>query len=482
MIGYYEWPWAVRSAITLLFAVCVLLQTLAVVSGFYRRRPVRLRFFESFLEVSILCQILISSMLHGQAIQAFEAGFIPPTGYADLRIVVFALTVLFALIVAFSSLKFWPLLLIPAAGITLPFVEALLGRAFVYFFLLALLFWLVRSVLICRLRIGDIRTSLSSLSIKNAIDSLHTGVMFCEEDGFILLANTQMLQLMVTITGKIQRNGRHFFGLLTLGDIDSNCQTTWLEGQNVIIMPDGTAWMFTTTELKIKKRKYTQLTAADITERWKLATELQPQNEELMRRQNELSEAIASLHVLSRERETQRAKMRTHDILGERLTLLLKTIRSEKEPDYAMLRFLSKGLIDEIKSVGNAPSPQDELDNLKQVFQSIGVEILVEGAMPADNAKGQLIAEIAREAVTNAVRHGLATRVRIEMSTPDRGFLLRITNNGHPPDSLKEGGGISGMRKKVRPFGGRLRISIHPRFVLAVNLPDSGETSAAGEE
>jgi len=299
-----------------------------------------------------------------------------------------------------------------------------------------------------------------------------TGVMFCEQDGFILLVNEQMQRLMTIITGKTQRNGRHFVSLLTLGEIEPGCRITWFEGQNVCLLPDNSAWIFGISELHIKRKVYTQITATDITERWRLTSELQPQSEELLLRQKELNEAIDNLQIVSRERETQRAKIRVHDILGERLTVLLRTVRSEQEPDYALFRRMSHELIDELKAVGSAPSPKDELNILKQTFESIGVEIVIEGELPDDPAKGLLFTGISREAATNAVRHGFATQIHIHMNNTGGDSHMRITDNGHPQDLLKEGGGISGMRKKVEQFGGALHITTAPNFILTVDLPD----------
>ena len=471
MVEFYSWHRGAAFSITLMIALCVLSQTLAMVLRFYRYPRSRLWFFETLLELSILIHVAACSMLHGQTIHGHILSLAAPTEYAFIRIVVFIVIVLLSIVVISLARKPWPLSVIAVAGMTLPFMEQLTNNAFAYIYLFAILFWLVRSIPISLSCYREIRTNLSALSIKNAIDSLNTGVMFCEEDGFILLSNKRMQRLMTEITGKIQRDGRHFYGLITLGEINPQCMITWFEGQNVIVMPDGSAWMFTMAELLLKRKKYIQLTATDISERWKLTTQLQPQNEELMLRQRELSAAIAKLHILSRARETQRAKMRAHDILSERLTLLMRTVRSEQEPDYALLRFLSQGLIDELKALGNVPSPKDELDILTQVFKSIGVEILLDGEIPDDRVKGQLIAEIAREAVTNAVRHGFATQVCINIDDSNDGLHLMITNNGHPTSELiKEGGGISGMREKVKPFGGTLHVETHPSFALIVEI------------
>ena len=243
----------------------------------------------------------------------------------------------------------------------------------------------------------------------------------------------------------------------------------------MIILTDGSAWMFTMTELPIKRKTYNQLTATDISERWKLTAELQEQNKNLSRRQEELTETIANLHVISRERETQKAKIRTHDILSERLTLLRNAILMEQKTDYALLRALSEGLIDELKTARSALPPQDEFDILQRTFAVIGVDIQFDGKLPADNEKGRLFIDIDREAISNAVRHGLATQVRISAEEHEGVCRMRITDNGHgASDTITEGDGIAGMRRRLAQWGGELAVSTKPRFALTVTIPSEG--------
>ena len=129
-----------------------------------------------------------------------------------------------------------------------------------------------------------------------------------------------------------------------------------------------------------------------------------------------------------------------------------------------------------MKADKNAPFPQDELDGLQQAFGSIGVEIEQNGKLPEDRAYGRLFTDIIRESVTNAVRHGFATKIFVQMDFTDGEYRLKITNNGHSPSGpIVEGGGIGGMRKMVEPHGGALDVTAYPRFVLTVNLP-GGET------
>jgi len=468
-------PGAVNYLATVSLTLGALMQTLVIVVSLYRYPRSLAKNSETVLELFILGNVLLCSALHVQAEEEFVSGLLSPPIYVALRLIVFVAVLLAVILVTALTRKPGMLPAILAAGLTLPFVESLAGYVFVFINFAVVAFFLIRSVYFGMSYYRENKSGLSALSVKNAIDSMVTGIMFCQRTGVVLLVNDQMQRLMKLITGKTQRNGRHFFSLLTLSEINPDCRITWVEGRTVIILPDGTAWQFTITELPIGRKTYIQLTATDITEQWRLAAELQPQNDALMQMRKELNETIANLNILSRERETQRAKMRTHDILGERLTLLQRSILGNKTPDYPLLRSLSQGLLDDLNTISGDSAYQDEILLLRQVFKAIGVEIEVSGNLPGDAARRGILMDITREAVTNAVRHGFATKVTISMENTGGEFRMTITDNGYPPFSIKEGGGISGMREKLRPVSGVLHVEISPQFALTAVLPMRNE-------
>lgn len=68
---------------------------------------------------------------------------------------------------------------------------------------------------------------------------------------------------------------------------------------------------------------------------------------------------------------------------------------------------------------------------------------------------------IVQEAVTNALRHGEATRVRIAIERKDAGWLLSIEDNGQgcDPEMLnKKGMGLRTMRYRAEQLGGNLNL------------------------
>ena len=345
------------------------------------------------------------------------------------------------------------------------------GNIFPYLFIGAILFFTIRSIRICVLMIRELRTNLSAFSIKNAVDTLHSGVLFCERSGYVLLINAQMQRLMTVITGKVFRDSNRFYEMLKAGDVMPGCEKNELENQIVYVLPDDSAWMLTRSEITIKGKIYIQITATDITERWALTEQLNRQEEELRQRSEEIKDTLANLHILSREKVGIRVKMRAHDVLGERLTLLLRAVHNRREMDTGMLYSLSTDFLDEIRASEYRIAPDDALEILKQEFALIGVEIRIDGTLPGDETKSRLSLEIIREAVTNAVRHGFATKVNIHMEDSEAGSCLEITDNGHQPTGYKEGGGIGGIREKIKPLGGALTITTDPGFILSCSFP-----------
>lgn len=472
MIKFFTLSAATHIFITFILGICVLAQTLALVLNFFRHGPSTTRVFENFLEISILFEILIFSLLYGQMVNGYNNGFVVPTGYENTRILIFLVILIFVIVVSILVKSLLALSVIPATLISLPIMENILGNVFVWFFIGALIFFLVRSIKICISSVIAIGTSISALSVTRAIDTLRTGVLFSENDGHTLLSNQQMQNLMITITGKIFRNSIEFYDMLISDQYRSRYKKAELDGQIVYLLADGTAWMFKKTDISFLMKNYIHISVADVTELWTLTAKLQLQNQELRHKSDELKKTITNLHILSKEREIDNAKMRAHDILGQRLSVLLRIIQNDSNLDYDLLTSLSKGLLAELKAEQKEIGAYDELKGIQQIFAAIGVDIEFEGELPDDIQQATLFVDIIRESSTNAVRHGLATRINIKTELIENKYKLTINNNGHTTITpITLGSGIRVMRKKISAQGGNLNITHHPLFALSVVLP-----------
>ena len=481
MSEFYTWSLTMHSLVTVLIILCVSAQTLAMVLNHYQRPYSHVRIFENLLEILVLLHIIVLSVLQAQAASAHFTSILYPAGYGHLRYLAAAiviLCVLFACIIIARAKKARFLLMITFACLTFPAVEAATGRVFAWLYITALLFWLLRGAHVCILRYREIKTGISAISIKNTIDFMQTGLVFSTLDGHILLSNAQMSGLMTKLTGKIHRNANRSYETLVSGELQDDCYSAEYDGQVVCRLPDQTAWIFVKTALRIRNKTYIQLTADDITERWALTEQLREQENQLKLRGEELIDTMENLHLLSREKELNNIKQHTHDILGGWLTMLLHSIRNEQALDFDTLRLQSRNLQRDLIAGHRAASPPDRFDSLRRSFETIGVNIYLDGDLPGDEVNGRLLMDVIGEGVVNAVRHSFATRVSVRIGHSDDGWHLEVTDNGRPPvQPITEGGGIGGMRRKLEPHGGTLKAAATPRFVLTVDLPGGGETS-----
>ena len=474
MVEFYSWTQVDRSYVSLLLAFCVMAQTLTAVLSFYRRPRGKVRCMVNFMELSVLFHIVVLSLLMGREQQSHIIGLIVPSGYIAWRYLSAALAALLAGVVIAHRKKPQGLLVIAISSMTLPLVETRFGNAYAWIYIAALLFWLLRSACLSIVHYREIRMNISAMSIKEAVDALHTGILFSEPEGHIALVNVQMQRLMVALTGKIQRSNRYFCDQLVAGKLLPGCRKTEHDGQIVCLLPDETAWMFTSVEIDIKKKRYIQLTATDITRRWVLTAQLQRQEAQLSHQCDELRKMIDDLQTLSKTRELHHAKLRAHDILGKRLTMLLHSVNSKQVLDYELFCAQLQSLQSDLKSGQNAISPVEKLDNLRRTFGMIGISMQLDGVLPEDDIIGYMFVDIIGEGAINAVRHGFATEIFIRSHSIGNIWRLEITDNGKghlSPQPIREGGGIGGMRSKVEPRGGTLTVSNDAHFVLKVDMP-----------
>ena len=133
------------------------------------------------------------------------------------------------------------------------------------------------------------------------------------------------------------------------------------EDQILLHLPDATVWIFSLSKLKIKDRDYFQLAATDISRQWNLTAELQRQEAELKVKSEYLRESIDSLQLLSGERVVRNAKLRAHEVLGQRLSLLLRSIHNGDTLDHNLLNSLSRGILDDLKAEQSSPSRKKSL-------------------------------------------------------------------------------------------------------------------------
>lgn len=470
MAEFYCLPQWMLTALVMVLALCIVLQTRAVIYSVRRLRAGWVRRAENGMECIVLIALFLFTALIAQVQYALYCGFLAPSGYGFVRQVIFLLTAVLSTIAAVGTELIWPFFVIGGAAVLLPMVEKITGHMYPFFFLVSVLFFLLRSAHICWLRRQEFSTHISYASIKEAIDTLHTGLLFFRPEGDILLCNCRMDVLAKQIIGQPLYNGREFQRLLECGSLFSGCVREVLGGQQVFRLEDSSVWSISVHDISIGHGTLVLLTADDVTEQWDAVTLFARQNQELEKRGQELRHTIEHLQAICEAEEIARSKGRVHDLLGQRISLLLRALRDNQQPDETLLMDFVRNLPTAFRQE-QAPSPAHRLEMLKETFRAMDVSVEVRGALPDDVEVANSFAEIAVECVTNAVRHGYATCIQFHFFQNDC-WRMTVTDNGIPPAGpIREGGGISGMRRRIKQLGGTMELFTVPRFSIQIFVP-----------
>lgn len=176
-----------------------------------------------------------------------------------------------------------------------------------------------------------------------------------------------------------------------------------------------------------------------------------------------------------------------HDVVGQSLSAI--AIKSEIGAELARrgdrraaevmseVRALAQESLREARGVVSGYRRADlatEIVGARSLLASVGTTTTILGnpaAVPA--ALQDTLAWVAREAVTNVVRHASATRCAIAVGTDVRGVFLRITNDGvHVGSAENPGTGLTGLRERLAAVGGTLAADRDGAgFVLEARAP-----------
>lgn len=359
MTEFFCWPHWARILLTMACAAAAIVQTISLMLSLSRFRAGLRPGSEYLAEAAGTADTVLLGLLLARVQCGAIDGFVAPSGMFAGRWALFACTLAAALLAGRSAgaqKRVSYLGTAAASALVLPPAEAAAGRYYPVLFCAAAAFWLVRSGTAVLKGHRELRRGISASSVKEAIDRLHTGLMFCEENGWIVLCNQQMKRLMAELGALPAGGGRDFYARLCEGRCAPGCRRVE-GGAPVYRLPDGTVWLFSSHEIQRGRRLYIQFSAADVSKSWYAGEALMRENAELKKSGGELSARLADLRRICREEETERARSRVHDYLGQRITMLLRALRAGGEPDEELLAAFSQGLPADLRELESPPAP-----------------------------------------------------------------------------------------------------------------------------
>lgn len=207
--------------------------------------------------------------------------------------------------------------------------------------------------------------------------------------------------------------------------------------------------------------------AYDVSAEVELITEIERTNAELEASHRQLRASAEATRAAAENEAMLKMRGRVHDVIGQRLSLLHRALEDNAVSDEALeqMKPLLKGILDDL-SADTRVSPADDLAATVDAFALSGITVDVVGELPADEQRAELFANCVREAVTNAVKHARARRVKVIMDEN----TLEVSNDGMLPAwPITEGTGLTHMRHAIESAGGTLDITPSP-FTIHIQL------------
>ena len=318
------------------------------------------------------------------------------------------------------------------------------------------------------------RKVINNTSIREAFDNLPTGVCFFNEAGLPVLCNRAMHRFAFAVCGKDVQFVTDLQNCLSEDFIP-------IEGAEksgkVFSLSNGRIWQMEKYDIVYENGNiYTQYVVIDVTQLQNNRMELMEENTQLRKVQAQLKQLSANVVAVTREEEILNAKMRVHDEMGKCLLATQRYLKGDMStplPDSIISSW--KKAVSMLK-YSNETKEEDMMLEIRKTCAFTKMDFVQTGNLPDNEKTAYLLTCAVRECVTNAVRYADATALYVDFSeTPDAASVV-ITNNGKVPEGkIKEGGGLSTLRRRIEREGGSMNIQEQPGFRLTVTIPNSKE-------
>lgn len=310
----------------------------------------------------------------------------------------------------------------------------------------------------------------SPSSVKQALDNLNTGICFADKSGRVILINHEMRRLVHALSGRYPQTKEEIDGAL------SSYAEPLEEGSGLFRFPDGKIGHFRTAPLEAPDLDgFTQTAAQDVTDLFYATLDLRRTNEKLRQTNAKLKETYDRLADRIREQETLELKMRIHDNIGTSLIAISEILSGETLDADEQLSILQNAVR---CFSSDRPAPPETWEDVKRSAKDLHVTVTLDGALPEDGEAKRLLFAAVHECVTNCIYHAGGDRVNVRIETAEAGMTAAFTNNGDAPKGpVREGGGLSSLRRRVEAAHGAMRLLYEPRFTLMIELPKEEENA-----
>lgn len=309
------------------------------------------------------------------------------------------------------------------------------------------------------------KSNLTSDSIKEALDILPEGIVIGNHDGMVRLSNLKMNELCKVITSDMLNDTGRFWNTVS--------QKGKEQGGKYLMHVNESVWQFEKDKLDIDGIIFDQITATDVTDRYKIIDELEAKNEHLQdirRRMKAVSELSGDMFVAQEEAAARAA---VHNQLGQVLLMGRHYINHRDAVDsqvvYAATKQMNQFLLGESKEA--YLGEEDALNQACHMADSIGVKVVINGTDTKKAIVRDLLSQAITECAANTVKHAEGNKVIVDITEDEDKSVITVTNNGKPPkNAISESGGLLSLRRNVEAIGGVMTVEYTPEFKLTLKV------------
>ena len=307
-------------------------------------------------------------------------------------------------------------------------------------------------------------------AIQESLDNLPSGIGFFDRNGMPKLMNRKMYQLCRNLAGRDIQNITELREALRRPLKDHVFYDFDLK---VYCFSDGSVWKFSEKEIiTTAGDHFFQVLASEVSELYRNKVLLKEENQKLQEMSVAMKELSKNVITLTREEEMLSMKMRVHDNLGYSVLAAQRMLLRESEADRDVFLSQWKQTLDLLNKDNESVKGEQLHRQVQERAEILGVKIIYTGEQVWESHIFELMDIILLEALSNCVRHAGASELYVKCSSGEQEWIMVITDNGQTTEKdVKEGGGLSGIRKRVEQCGGTLRICAESKFSIIVKIP-----------
>lgn len=313
-------------------------------------------------------------------------------------------------------------------------------------------------------------------AIKESFDNLPAAICIFSSKGLVRLMNRRMLTVGSWLLGS---------GIQTLGELHEALEsppeavTKDASMPGVYHFPDGSTLRFSEQEITDRDgQRYTEVIAADVSELMAVRAQLDAENVRLDAANEALRKLGEEMADIVREEEILNMKIRVHDDIGYSLLSVRRAYWQCK--DMEQLHTLAEQWRTTIHLLhaDASEAPIDALEYAKLRAKELGAAVELTGDFPKNAVARELFSLAIRECTSNCIRHAGGARIFADCRLTKTAAVLTITNDGKAPEApICEGGGLTGLRRRVEQAQGTMNVQSRPRFALTIQLPVKEEST-----